>query len=84
VLEAGALIGVITDGDLRRQIRDGFEGKKVREIMTRSPVYITPDALAADAIAKMSKYNIQALFVCEETRPVGILHIHDFLDLGVV
>jgi len=84
VLENDKLTGVITDGDLRRNIKGGFEGKKVREIMTHNPLYITPGALAADAIAKMSKYNIQALFVCEDKQPVGILHLHDFLDLGVV
>ncbi len=84
VLEDGLLIGVVTDGDLRRNIRAGFEGKQVADIMTHNPVYITPSALAADAIAKMSKYNIQALFVCEDNRPMGILHIHDFLDLGIV
>ncbi len=84
VLENGKLHGIITDGDLRRNIKAGFDGKKVHEIMTLNPLYITPDALAADAIAKMSKYNIQALFVCEDKQPIGILHIHDFLDLGVV
>ncbi|PHS36859.1 MAG: KpsF/GutQ family sugar-phosphate isomerase [Robiginitomaculum sp.] len=84
VLKDGSLVGVITDGDLRRNITDGFEGKRVLDIMTHNPVYITPGALAVDAIAKMSKYNIQALFVCEDTRPIGILHIHDFLDLGIV
>ena len=84
--EAGALIGVLTDGDLRRAFQGGFKDMPAREAMGRRhpPQTITPDAMAAQALARMSDTQITCMFVVEETKPVGLLHIHDLLRAGVV
>lgn len=76
------LIGIITDGDLRRHM-DGLLGKKAKDVMTENPKTIRPSALAAEALGYMNAKKITSLFVVEETRPVGILHIHDCLRAGV-
>ena len=78
--EAGYLVGVITDGDLRRNIERGLD-HKAAEFMTRDPKTITPDALIDEALTLFEEYKITALFVVEESeggkKPVGVLHIHD-------
>jgi arabinose-5-phosphate isomerase len=78
--DAGYLIGVITDGDLRRNIERGLD-HKAAEFMTRDPKTITPDALIDEALTLFEEYKITALFVVDEDehgkRPVGVLHIHD-------
>lgn len=74
------LIGVITDGDLRRNIERGLD-HSAAEFMTADPKTITPDSLVADALSMFDEFRITALFVVEEgeggSRPVGVLHIHD-------
>jgi arabinose-5-phosphate isomerase len=76
----GDLVGVITDGDLRRNIERGLD-HSAAEFMTRNPKRIAPDALVADALDLFEQYRITALFVVESgdglQRPVGVLHIHD-------
>jgi arabinose-5-phosphate isomerase len=72
---------VFTDGDLRRHI-DGLMGHAAGEVMTRSPKTIAPDALAGEAMALMQG-RITVLFVVENERPVGVLHMHDLLRGGV-
>jgi arabinose-5-phosphate isomerase len=79
--QAGRLVGVFTDGDLRRHI-DGLMGHAAGEVMTRSPKTIAPDALAGEAMALMQG-RITVLFVVENERPVGVLHMHDLLRGGV-
>ncbi|HEU4696516.1 MAG TPA: KpsF/GutQ family sugar-phosphate isomerase [Sphingomicrobium sp.] len=78
--EAGYLIGVITDGDLRRNIERGLD-HKAAEFMTRDPKTITPDSLVDEAITLFEEHKITALFVVDEDgrgkKPVGVLHIHD-------
>lgn len=84
----GNLVGVITDGDLRR----GLEGKgdifhlRAKDLMTRNPKTITSDALAAKAVAVMEQYSITSLFILDdgEQKPKGILHLHDLLKAGIV
>lgn len=76
------LVGIITDGDLRRHM-DDLLGKKAGDVMTASPKTIRPNALAAEALGYMNASKITSLFVVEDTRPVGILHIHDCLRAGV-
>lgn len=81
----GALAGVITDGDLRRNM-DGLLSKTVNEVMNATPTTIAPDALAEQAVAVMNDRQITCLFVTEGGRggqPLGILHIHDCLRAGV-
>ena len=85
----GHLVGVITDGDLRRALEkfnDLFQ-REAREVMTGNPKWIEKDALAAKAVQRMEEYSITSLFVFNqagEKVPVGIIHLHDLLKAGVV
>ncbi|PYF11832.1 arabinose-5-phosphate isomerase [Rhodobacter viridis] len=79
----GRLIGIVTDGDLRRHM-DGLLSRSVAEVMTRTPRTIAPTALAEAAVAVMNECKITCLFAVDEGVPVGILHIHDCLRAGVV
>ena len=79
----GDLAGIVTDGDLRRHMNAGLLRQKVREIMTRSPKWIEPNALAVEAVRKMNDSKITSLFVLDGNRPVGIVHVHDCLRAGV-
>ena len=79
----GRLVGIITDGDLRRHMQ-GLLDHTAAEVMTRNPRTISPDALAEAALAQMQENKITTLFVVREGRPAGILHIHDCLRAGIV
>ena len=72
----GRLVGVITDGDLRRNIERGLD-HPARDFMTADPKTIAPDALVDEALTLFDEHRITALFVVEGGRPVGVLHIHD-------
>jgi len=78
------LIGIITDGDLRRNM-DGLLDRKAEDVMTKGPMTITPKSRASEALIAMNNRKITCLFVCEDTQkaPIGILHIHDCLRAGV-
>jgi arabinose-5-phosphate isomerase len=80
---AGALAGIVTDGDLRRHMGPDLLSRRVGEVMTRSPKAVAPDTLAGAAMQAMNASRITALFVVENGRPVGILHVHDLLRAGV-
>jgi len=80
---AGKLIGIFTDGDLRRHISPDILACPVGDLMTETPKVIEPTALAASAMDMMNSYTITSLFVVENEKPVGILHIHDLLRIGV-
>lgn len=79
----GRLAGIITDGDLRRHMA-GLLDLRAREVMTAGPRTISPDKLAEQALAEMQQARITSLFVVEGDRPVGVLHIHDFLRTGML
>lgn len=82
----GGLIGAITDGDLRRHL-DGLMGHTAGEVMTPGPrKTVRPTMLASEALALMSDPPpaVTVLFVVENGRPVGILHVHDLLRVGVI
>ena len=79
----GRLVGIITDGDLRRHMQ-GLLDHTAGEVMTRSPRTIAPDALAEAALAQMQDSKITSLFAVQGERPRGILHIHDCLRAGMV
>jgi arabinose-5-phosphate isomerase len=79
----GQLAGIVTDGDLRRHMSDGLLAQPARLVMTANPKTIRPKALAAEALGLMNEKKITSLFVVENGRPVGILHIHDCLRAGV-
>lgn len=83
IVEGEALVGVITDGDLRRALTPDLMTKTASDVMTRNPVFVTEDTLAADALGLLTSKHITALFVCRDNRPVGLVHIHDMLSLGV-
>ncbi len=78
------LVGIITDGDLRRHMGDGFLEHPTREVMTGGPKTMAADTLAASALALMKESKITAVFVVENEVPVGIVHIHDLLRAGIV
>jgi arabinose-5-phosphate isomerase len=80
---AGRLVGIVTDGDLRRHMADDLLAKPVEAVMTRAPKTIAPDALASEALETINRLAITALMVVEELRPVGIIHVHDLLRAGV-
>ncbi|MDC7682885.1 KpsF/GutQ family sugar-phosphate isomerase [Asticcacaulis sp. BYS171W] len=80
---AGRLIGILTDGDLRRAFREGFADRPVAEVMTRSPRVTTPDTLASQLLAEMNARSITGMFVVEAERPVGVVHLHEILRAGV-
>jgi arabinose-5-phosphate isomerase len=83
VVDNGALIGVVTDGDLRRRFAQGVSGARVRDVMSTNPKTIRADAPLADAMALMSDTKITALFVVDHENPVGVIHMHDLLTAGV-
>ncbi len=80
---AGRLAGIVTDGDLRRHMSPELLSKPVSQIMTAGPKTIRRNALAAEAVGFMSQRQITTLWVVEDGKPVGILHIHDCLRAGV-
>lgn len=80
---AGALVGIVTDGDLRRHMGPDLVQSSVEDVMSRSPRTVEPGDLAAGAMSEMQGREITALFVIEDGRPVGLVHIHDLLKLGI-
>ncbi|QIZ82678.1 arabinose-5-phosphate isomerase [Thalassovita gelatinovora] len=82
VLQGGALAGIVSDGDLRRNMAH-LMTSKAGEVATMNPVTVPPDMLAAQALAVMNSRKITTLFVVEDGAPVGILHLHDLLRAGV-
>ncbi len=82
----GTLAGIITDGDLRRNMSGSLTGQSVDSVMTRFPVTVEPDTLASEALRRMTagERKVTQLFVCRaDGTPVGLLHIHDLLRAGV-
>jgi arabinose-5-phosphate isomerase len=80
---AGHLIGALTDGDLRRAFRNGFTDMPVEQAMGRRPQIMAPGDLAAQALARMNELRITCIFIVEDEKPVGLVHIHDLLRAGV-
>jgi arabinose-5-phosphate isomerase len=85
VTENGRLVGIITDGDLRRHMAPDIFDRTAREVMSRTPRTIEPRALAVEAVAAMNgpPRPVSVLFVVEDGRPVGALHLHDCLKAGI-
>lgn len=87
VNEEGKLVGIITDGDLRRFVNKGgsFDKSTAKDVMTRNPKIAKPDELALEALRRMEDYKITVLIVVdEENRPIGIIHMHDILRSEIV
>lgn len=81
---SGKLVGIITDGDLRRWLTSDILNKKVSDVMTKNPKVVSPDILAAEALNIMNNTGkgITQLFAVQDGKPVGIIHIHDCLRIG--
>jgi arabinose-5-phosphate isomerase len=86
VLDAeGRLAGIVTDGDLRRHMTPDLLNLTVGHVMTRAPKTIDPDALTSEALEQLNSLKITSLFVIDEDkRPVGLVHIHDLLRIGLI
>ena len=80
----GQVVGIITDGDLRRNMRPGLTEAKVDDIMTKGPKICRPDQLVSEVIEILNSSKITTIFVVENAKPVGIVHLHDLLRIGVV
>jgi arabinose-5-phosphate isomerase len=81
---SGILIGMVTDGDLRRHLGPDLTSRCVEDVMTKNPTTVHGDMLAAEVIELINTKRITAVFVLDESRkPVGLIHIHDLLREGV-
>ncbi len=81
--QTGDLTGILTDGDLRRCLSSKILEEKAVDLMTRNPKTISPNAMTAEALKIMHDKKITNLFVVENNKPVGVIHIHDLLNNGV-
>ncbi len=86
VIDNGKLVGIVTDGDLRRMLmkHPNIEAVKVRDIMTKSPTTIEKSAHVADALNVMQSKEISVLPVMEDGKYVGMIHIHDIIKEGII
>lgn len=82
--EGGRLVGVITDGDLRRHMSADLINQKASDVMTPGGIAVQTNQIATEAVAIMNERKVTALFCVEDGKPCGILHIHDCLRAGVV
>jgi arabinose-5-phosphate isomerase len=80
--QAGSLVGIVTDGDLARNLSRDLSETAVEHIMTRQPKTVTPETLAGAAIGLLNEHHISALIVVEDARPIGVVHFHDLLRIG--
>jgi len=84
--EEQSLVGIITDGDLRRQLEKSLDIKNLqaKDIMTKNPKTIKQNLLASYALQQMENYNITSLIAVDENNnPVGLVHLHDLVKLGL-
>jgi len=82
--KAGHLIGIVTDGDLRRHIGDNLFSLTAADVMTASPKFTARNILAPEALRRMNEWKITSVFVVDDGKPVGILRMHDVLRAGAV
>ena len=80
----GSLAGLITDGDVRRHLGPNFLNLTVDDVMTPTPTVIAPETLASAALKLVNERRITQLFVVDQGKPVGLIHVHDFLLAGVM
>jgi arabinose-5-phosphate isomerase len=78
----GALVGIITDGDLRRHMRNDLLDARVDDVMTRAPKTVRPDQLISETLELLNSTKVTALFAVESGKPVGVIHFHDLLRAG--
>lgn len=84
--DAGRLVGVYTDGDVRRTLTNAFDINStiIKSVMTENCQTVNPGTLAAQALTQMEQLGISALIVVEDRKPIAIVHIHDLLKSGVI
>jgi len=78
----GALVGIITDGDLRRHMHDKLLAARADDVMTRGPKTVRRDQLLSETLDLLNTMKVTALFAVEAGKPVGIIHVHDLLRAG--
>lgn len=78
------LVGIITDGDLRRHLDQDFMKLSANQLMTKNPLNVEENSVAVSAVATMNEKKITSLFVVKDKKAIGILHIHDCLRAGVI
>ncbi len=78
----GALVGIITDGDLRRHMRNDLLNARVDEVMTKAPKTVRPDQLISETLDILNSMKVTALFAVQAGKPVGVIHVHDLLRAG--
>ena len=82
--QLGKLCGIVTEGDMARNLARDLSVLAVDDVMTRNPKVIKGDALATTAAAMINKHGIGALIVVDdENMPIGLIHFHDLLRIGV-
>ena len=79
VSKKNELIGIITDGDIRRNMNPELLDKNVKEIMTKKPKTLSPDTLISKALKIMNEESITNIFITKQKKPIGIIHMHDIL-----
>ena len=86
VIEKDVVIGIITDGDIRRMLtdRETFSDLTAKDIMTKNPKSIASTVLVADALDVLEDYKITQLMVIDNGTYIGVLHLHDILKEGIV
>ncbi|HXP96684.1 MAG TPA: KpsF/GutQ family sugar-phosphate isomerase [Telmatospirillum sp.] len=82
--DRGLLVGIFTDGDLRRCLDPTLLDRPVGSVMIKNPKRVSPDTFLADVARIMATYTIPSVFVTEDDRPVGIVHLHDLLKTGLL
>ena len=80
ISQTGKLTGIITDGDLRRHMSPDLMEKNVIDIMTKKPKTLSPSTLVSKALKMMNDQSITNYFITKESRPIGIIHMHDILS----
>lgn len=80
------ILGIITDGDLRRQLEKGVDvyKLKVEEIMSKNPSYVSMDILAIEALSMLKKKNISCLLVADSGKAIGIIRLQNIIGVGIV
>jgi arabinose-5-phosphate isomerase len=82
--EEGRLCGIVTEGDMARNLTRNLAELNVEDIMTRTPKTVRSTVLATSALAMLNQHNISALMVIDDdNRPIGLVHFHDLLRIGV-
>jgi arabinose-5-phosphate isomerase len=86
VVENNKVIGIITDGDIRRMLneRDSFAEVTAQDIMTKNPKTTTSEAMVIDAFHMMENFKITQLIVVDDSEFKGVLHLHDILKEGII